>query len=307
MKTEDYSQGDAFQAEKRTIFSREWLPICADAQVAKRGDFFTATVGGWGVVAVRDQTGTVRVLRNACRHQNMPVVGVPSGNCQSFRCRFHGWTYDLAGKFLSAPPPVAPADPRSPDVNLRSLAVGLEAGIVFFSLDSQGTAPTLGTLPAYGGTIATDIDCNWKVSVEHLLAGRPEHSADFVWHWPLLGLRRAGKLAIAEQVVPHTFLRTRLLTHVFGGAPEDHARSTRTIKHVCERLQADRNADVPQPPRPGLHPAASLTIKICRLRLRRRQDLLHRMKSVHGCRHFFSMVRPTARPKIRRTHSEVLP
>jgi len=242
MKTEDYSQGDAFQAEKRTIFSREWLPVCAEAQLAKPGDFFTATVGGWGVVAVRDQTGTVRVLRNACRHQNMPVVGAPAGNCESFRCRFHGWTYDLAGGFLSAPPPVAPADPRSPDVNLRSLAVGLEAGIVFFSLDSQGTAPKLGTLPAYGGTIATDIDCNWKVSVEHLLAGRPEHSADFVWHWPLLGLRRAGKLAIAEQVVPHTFLRTRLLTHVFGGAPEDHARSTRTIKHVCERLQADRNA-----------------------------------------------------------------
>ena len=243
MKSGDYSQGEAFGVEKRTIFSSEWLPVCAEPQIAKPGDFLTATVGGWGVVAVRDSGGTARVLRNACRHQNMPVVGTPAGNCESFRCRFHGWTYDLAGKFLSAPPPVAPANPQSPDVNLPSLAVGIEAGIVFFNLSTpQAALPTLGTLPAYGGTIATDIDCNWKVCVEHLLAGRPEHSADFVWHWPLLGVRRAGSVAIVEQVVPPTFLRTRLFTHVFGSPADDHKQSDRTIKHVCERLQADRNA-----------------------------------------------------------------
>ena len=48
-----------------------------------------------------------------------------------------------------------------------------------------------------------------------------------------------------EQVVPHTFLRTRLLTHVFGSAPDDHMQSAATIKHVCERLQADRNEGKP--------------------------------------------------------------
>ncbi len=242
MKSGDYSQGNAFQVEKRTIFSSEWLPVCVEPQIAKPGDFLAVTVGGWGVVAVRDQGGVARVLRNACRHQNMPVVGTASGHCESFRCRFHGWTYDLTGKFLSAPPPVAPADPHSPDVNLPSLAVGIDAGIVFVNLGTPAALPKLGTLPAYGGTIATDIDCNWKVCVEHLLAGRPEHSADFVWHWPLLGIHRAGPVAIVEQVVPHTFLRTRLFTHVFGGPADDHRQSDRTIKHVCERLQADRNA-----------------------------------------------------------------
>src|SRR6266446_3730976 len=153
MKPEDYSQGDAFQVEKRTVFSREWLPVCAEVQLAKPGDFFTATVGGWGVVAVRDKAGAVRVLRNACRHQNMPVVGTPAGNCESFRCRFHGWTYDLAGKFLSAPPPVAPAGPKSADHDLQSLAVASEAGMLFFSMGGRAAAPKLGALPAYGGTL----------------------------------------------------------------------------------------------------------------------------------------------------------
>src|SRR5205807_5761918 len=133
----DYAQGDAFQAEKRTIFSSEWLPLCAEAQVAGPGDFLSATVGGWGVVAVRDKAGEVRVLRNACRHQNMPVVGTPTGNCESFRCRFHGWTYDLAGRFVSAPPPVAPPDPppgQAADLGLQSLATASDAGLLFFSV-----------------------------------------------------------------------------------------------------------------------------------------------------------------------------
>ena len=29
MPVPDYADGEAFQAEKRTLFSREWLPLCA--------------------------------------------------------------------------------------------------------------------------------------------------------------------------------------------------------------------------------------------------------------------------------------
>jgi nitrite reductase/ring-hydroxylating ferredoxin subunit len=244
MKSKDYAQGDAFQAEKRTIFSAEWLPLCAQAQVARPGDFLSATVGGWSVVAVRDKARSeLRVLRNACRHQNMPVVGTPSGNCESFRCRFHGWTYDLAGNFLSAPPPVAPPDPKA-DLSLQSLPTAREAGLLFFAMGAPAAPPQLGPLPAYGGTLSTDMGCNWKVAVEHLLGEGREGSADFSWHWPLTALRRAGTLVIVEQVVPQTFLRTRLLTHVFGGAADEHKQAAGTIKHVCERLQADRTQGV---------------------------------------------------------------
>ena len=246
MKSTDYSEGEAFQAEKRTVFSTESLPLCAEGQVAKAGNFMAVTVGGWGVVAVRGKDSQVRALRNACRHQNMQVVSTPAGNCESFRCRFHGWTYDLEGKFLGAPPPVAPKDPQSPALHLAVLASSVASGIVFFSLANDVTPIDLGPLPDYGGTLTTEIACNWKVCVEHLLA---EHSAagegpspDFAWHWPLLAVRRAGAVAIVEQVVPHTFLRTRLLTHVFGAAADDHRQAAATIMHVCECLQADRAA-----------------------------------------------------------------
>src|SRR6185295_719349 len=124
IQTTDYTQGDTFQTEKRTIFAKGWLPLCAEGQLARPGDFLALSVGGWSVIVVRDKEGAVRVLRNACRHQNMPVVGTPpSGNCETFRCRFHGWTYDLQGRFISAPPPVAPADPSPGANDLASLPV----------------------------------------------------------------------------------------------------------------------------------------------------------------------------------------
>ncbi len=242
MKTEDYTNGEAFQIEKRTVFSGDWLPLCAEGQIGRPGDFLAASVGGRSVFGVRDGEGVVRVLRNACRHQNMQVVGTPSGNCQSFRCRFHGWTYDLQGRFLSAPPPVAPKDPRSADLHLASLPTTTMAGIVFFSLSSPSAISRIDTeLPAHGGTSVTDIACNWKVCVEYLLAEH-EPSPDFVWRWPLLVMRRAGSLVVVQQIVPHTFLRTRLFTHIFGGAVEEQAQATSLIKQACEQLQADRVA-----------------------------------------------------------------
>lgn len=242
MKLEDYVQGDAFQAEKRSIFSTEWLPACAEAQIPKAGDFVSLTVGGWSVVVTRDAAGVVTVLRNMCRHQNMQVVGVPGGNCESFRCRFHGWTFDLKGKFLGAPPPVAPRD-VSANHNLIVLPMTIEAGIVFFSFDSQSAKPSLGSaLPAYGGTIVTDIAANWKVVVEHLLEGRPPQSDDFLWQSPLLALRRAGTKAIVEHIVPHTFLRTRLFTHVFGDSVDGHKQVAEVLRVDCEALQGSRGA-----------------------------------------------------------------
>jgi nitrite reductase/ring-hydroxylating ferredoxin subunit len=246
IQTTDYTQGAAFQTEKRAVFAKGWLPLCAEGQIARPGDFLALAVGGWSVVAVRDKVGAVRVLRNACRHQNMPVVGTPSGNCESFRCRFHGWSYDLQGKFLSAPPPVAPADP-TPGVNdLPALPARILNGLVFFAVDQVSTGffpPDLGQ--PYSGTIVTDIACNWKVCVEHLLGSQGVSEPEFAWFWPLLVVRRSGPVVLVEQVVPHTFLRTKLFSHVFGGAVEAQKFSAAATKDACEQLQAERAAGAP--------------------------------------------------------------
>ena len=246
IQTTDYTQGDAFQTEKRSVFAKGWLPLCAEGQIAAPGDFLALSVGGWSVIAARDQEGAVRVLRNACRHQNMPVAGTPSGHCETFRCRFHGWTYDLQGKFLSAPPPVAPAD-RTPGAHdLQSLPVRALNGLVFFAVEqvSTGFFPPALDQP-YSGTIVTDIGCNWKVCVEHLLGNQDTSEPEFAWFWPLMVVRRSGPVVLVGQVVPHTFLRTKLFSHVFGGAIEAQRFSADATKEACERLQAERANGTP--------------------------------------------------------------
>jgi hypothetical protein len=166
----------------------------------------------------------------------MPVASQPAGTCESFRCRFHGWTYDLEGKFLSAPPPVAPTDTLPGANDLQALPARQAAGLVFFAME-EGAAGTLPTDPgqAYSGTAVIDIACNWKVCVEHLLGSEP------AWFPSLLTVRRSGAAVLIDQVVPHTFLRTKLFTHVYGGAAE--ARTG--IKEACERLQAERANGTP--------------------------------------------------------------
>jgi hypothetical protein len=124
---------------------------------------------------------------------------------------------------------------------MRVLATDCRSGIAFFSLSPQASPPAAlaEALPPYGGTITTEIACNWKVCVEHLL------SRGIAWHWPLLALRsEPGGVVVIEQVVPHTFLRTRLLTHVFGAAVGSQGPSVEAMKQVCERLQLDRNAGI---------------------------------------------------------------
>ena len=147
---------------------------------------------------------------------------------------------------VGAPPPVAPAD-TAPGVNdLAALPVRVMAGLVFFAVKepSSGFFPPEPGQP-YSGTVVTDIACNWKVCLEHLLGSQGTSEPEFAWFWPLLVVRRCGPALLVEQVVPHTFLRTRLFTHVYGGAIEAQKFSAAATKEACERAQAERAGGAP--------------------------------------------------------------
>lgn len=240
MRAEDYSQPDLFQIERRLVFTSGWLPACAEGQLAQPGDFRSDTVGGWGIVAVRDAAGQVRVLRNLCRHQAMAVVDRPSGNCERFRCPFHGWVYDLSGKLIGKPPSQGTHDPTAPSMNMVPFVVALTGGMVFFSLDGMAAPPALDRPPAYGGTIEVDMECNWKVVVEHLLA--TAHDGEVARLWPLLTVHRTGSRTMVQQIVPRATGRTGLLVHVFGDRAEEHREPIEAFKPECEALQAERAA-----------------------------------------------------------------
>lgn len=239
LMTEHYTRGEAFQAEKQHLFGRAWLPIGAAAQLAATGDFVSANIGGWPVLAARGVDGVVRAMMNTCRHKNMLVVDAANGRCNHFRCRFHGWTYGLDGRFRDAPRPVAPADSTSEAHHLKTLGTQIAHGMVFANLDANAAAggfdvPAGGAAADYAGAVVTDISCNWKALLEHVLDSEPATA----WHAPLVLARSLGEARVMEQVMPRSFLRTRLISHVYARHSADRAAVLQQGgAHAAERRQ----------------------------------------------------------------------
>lgn len=231
---EAYTQGERFQLEKRRLFATAWLPLCAAGQLAAPGAFVNHSIGGWPIFAIRGADSVARAFRNVCRHQGMPVVEKPSGQCDVLRCRYHGWTYDLTGALASAPPLVAPEDPAAPMHHLDALAL-VEAGGMIQARGRGGgddSAPEFGLGDhAFAGASTIDIDANWKAVVEALLVAP-------AWRfvWPLAFVEVAAP--VVRQIVPRSFSRTRLIDLRFG----DAAAPASDIKTAAEAIQADRAA-----------------------------------------------------------------
>ncbi|HZQ60323.1 MAG TPA: Rieske (2Fe-2S) protein [Casimicrobiaceae bacterium] len=237
-----YTEGDAFQAEKRALFGASWLPVCHRAELGATGSFTAQTIGGWPVFAVRGEDDAVRVFRNVCRHQGMQVVEKSPGKCAEFRCRYHGWTYDLAGRFVTAPDNVAPADRSSPEHNLVQLASVDVHGFVLCSVGARSGTLDAGEAAwpdpdASRASVTSEIACNWKTYLEHRLL---HEDASLVW--PLLITQRIGSGVIAEQVVPRTFLRTRVVFHATGVGADALAAHVDAVRSGCEALQRERAA-----------------------------------------------------------------
>lgn len=246
-----YTQGEPFMLEKTQLFAREWLPVCSASQLVNPGDYLGHVIGGWPIAAVRDG-GQIRLFRNTCRHQQMMVLDKPSGNCTLIQCRYHGWQYRLDGAFQSAPSLVAPApDTDTAATDLVALAMRSAAGLLFGHLDGQRQfdpqaplveASIVRTIEARASAApaVTTIDtgCNWKVFIENAMV------SGALFHWPLLLMRELPAGVQVIQVVPRSFVRTRVVSYLWAdqsaadAATEQAASALAQDKAAGEALQA---------------------------------------------------------------------
>src|SRR5262249_515550 len=112
------------------------------------------------------------------------VAHAPEGKATRFRCRYHGWTYDLCGRLRGTPEFDGVGDFRREDNGLPRLAVETWGPFVFTHAgpSQESLASWLAPLPRLAAALGIDalkfverrefvVNCNWKVFVDNYLDG----------------------------------------------------------------------------------------------------------------------------------------
>lgn len=185
-----YRDPEVFLAEMDRIFAHTWVYVAHESEISEPGDYKSTRIGTQPVIVNRDRHGRIRVMLNRCRHRAATVCQWRSGNATSFRCRYHGWTYDSSGDLVGIPFPEGYEHRDQNELGLVQAArVDSYRGLVFASLAPDvpplidhlgGAAPYIDRfmdhLPGHQLEVADQahrmvFDGNWKLQMENGVDG----------------------------------------------------------------------------------------------------------------------------------------
>lgn len=179
-----YVDEECAALDRRAVFARSWQLAARVDELAQAGDHVPVDVAGVPLLLVRGEDGELRALHNVCRHRAGPLATCAGHGAKRLRCRYHGWTYALDGRLLSAPEMQTAEAFDVTAVRLPEARAEGWQGFVFACLDAA--APPLGEVlegigARLGDTalstfrfhdrVAYDIGCNWKAYVDNYLEG----------------------------------------------------------------------------------------------------------------------------------------
>ena len=177
-----YNDPVYLELEQERIFGRTWQLVGRTDQLAGTGSYAVVDVAGESVVIVRDGA-VLRGFHNICLHRAGPVA-TGCGRRQTLQCRYHGWTYTLAGDLLRAPEMEGSTGFRPEEMHLLPVQVATWGPLVFCNLDPKAPsrAHFMEDIPARAAAFRAEemrwvlrkewtLDCNWKVYVDNYLEG----------------------------------------------------------------------------------------------------------------------------------------
>jgi choline monooxygenase len=183
LAAEFYTAPGTLEHERRAIFARHWQLVAHVSQLAASGDHVVAELAGVPILVVRGEDGELRAMHNVCRHRAGPLALCDGRGAKALRCRYHGWTYSLAGRLRSAPEMAGAEDFDLASIALQPAAVSTWRGLVFAALDPaasletlmQGVEERLGTRDfsdyRFERRVSYEVPCNWKVYIDNYLEG----------------------------------------------------------------------------------------------------------------------------------------
>ncbi|MBB5084920.1 aromatic ring-hydroxylating oxygenase subunit alpha [Nonomuraea endophytica] len=170
-----YTDPAWFDVDQRAIFARTWQWLCHVEKLREPGSYVSATVAGMPVVAVRDESGTLRAFYNVCKHRAHELLS-GCGVRRSIVCPYHAWTFDLTGRLRRARN-TGDLPGFDPDlVRLDRVQVTEFAGMVYVNLD-PGAAP----LAEKAGDLAAEIEARAPDVAKLTLARRLTYDIASNW------------------------------------------------------------------------------------------------------------------------------
>jgi Rieske 2Fe-2S family protein len=169
---------EIFAEEQGKIFSRQWVLVGHQSEIATAGDYFISKVADENLIIVRDKRSTIRGFYNVCRHRGTRLLEDQSGHASAIQCPYHAWTYALDGRLLGAPHMDDVPGFDKADYSLHPVHLGLWEGFIFVNLADSPTpldkwfAPLGGkfrNLPKLRSAkrIDYDVKANWKLIFEN--------------------------------------------------------------------------------------------------------------------------------------------
>jgi choline monooxygenase len=104
--TDFYTSREVFEHCKEKIFAKSWQFIGSQDLVKQNNQVYPFTLLknflDEPLVLARDKTGDINLLSNVCTHRGN-LVATEVCSVQRLRCKYHGRTFSLDGKFHSMP------------------------------------------------------------------------------------------------------------------------------------------------------------------------------------------------------------
>ncbi|HMF80654.1 MAG TPA: SRPBCC family protein [Candidatus Acidoferrum sp.] len=133
---------EVFAEEQDRIFSKQWVLVGHQRQLAEAGDYFVAVVASESLIIVRDKGGELHGFYNVCRHRGTRLREDRNGHLSAIQCPYHAWTYALDGRLIGAPHmDDVPGFDKS-DYPLHRVNLAVWEGFIFVNLAEAGSLPS---------------------------------------------------------------------------------------------------------------------------------------------------------------------
>lgn len=183
-----FTDAAVFELELQRVFESTWVFLGLESELAAPHDFCTRRIGRQSVLLTRDGSGELRCFLNSCRHRGTLLCPLGRGNRAAHVCRYHGWSYDSAGRNVAVTGEAVGEYPARFTAENRDLVpvarLASYRGFVFASLAADvpsleehlgGAAAMLDLvadqapdgLEYVPGSISYTFEANWKLQFEN--------------------------------------------------------------------------------------------------------------------------------------------